>query len=181
MSRVLLCCGASVSIYKACDLASRLTQAGHEVRVALTENAARLVSPQLFAAVTGQPAATTEWGHERSTAMDHIEWARWAQVAVVAPASADLAARLALGIANDLVTSIALALDPAVPRVLCPAMNPTMLAAAAVQRNLATLASDGWSILAPGEGHLACGEVGAGRLAEPDAIAVAVEAALAGA
>ena len=163
MSRVLLCCGASVSIYKSCDLASKLTQAEHEVRTALTANAARLVAPQLFQAVTGQPAATTEWGSERRTAMDHIEWARWAEVLVVAPASADLLARLALGVANDLVTSSALALDPSRPRLLCPAMNPTMLEAPAVQRNLATLAADGWTTVAPGEGPMACGEVGRGR------------------
>ncbi len=178
MSRVLLCCGASVSIYKSCDLASKLTQAEHEVRTALTANAARLVAPQLFEAVTGQPAATTEWGSERRTAMDHIEWARWAEVLVVAPASADLLARLALGVANDLVTSSALALDPSRPRLLCPAMNPTMLEAPAVQRNLATLAADGWTTVAPGEGPMACGEVGRGRLAEPAEIAAAVEAAL---
>lgn len=174
MSHVLLAAGASVAVYKACDLASKLTQAGHEVRAVLTPRAGELVSPQLFAAVTGQPAATTEWGPERRGAMDHIDLARWADVVVVAPCSADLAGRLAQGLANDLVTTVCLALDPEVPRLLCPAMNPRMLAHPAVRRNLATLRGDGWIFVEPGTGHMACGEAGAGRLAEPAEIVARV-------
>ena len=93
MSRVLLGVSASVALYKACDLASRLTQEGHEVRTVLTARAAELLSPQLFEAVTGQPAATSEFGPSRRGAMDHIELARWAELLLVAPCTADLAAR----------------------------------------------------------------------------------------
>ena len=103
MANILLCCSASVSVYKACDLASKLAQAGHTVRTALTANAARLVSPQLFHAVTGEAAHVSEWGEERRGAMDHIDLSRSLDLVVVAPCSADLAARLAHGMADDLV------------------------------------------------------------------------------
>lgn len=178
MSRVLLAAGASVAVYKACELASKLTQSGHEVRCLLTRRAAELVAPQLFEAVTGQPAAVDEFGAARRGAMDHIDLARWGEGLVVAPASADLVARLALGLADDLVTTVALALPAARPRLLCPAMNPEMLAAPAVGRNLARLSEDGWELVEPGEGHLACGVEGRGRLADPAEIAARVAAML---
>jgi phosphopantothenoylcysteine synthetase/decarboxylase len=171
VSHVLLAAGASAALHKACELASLLSQDGHEVRCLLTPRAAELVRPQLFEALTGQPAFVTEFGEARRTGMDHIELARWAEVFLVAPASADLVARLALGLADDLVTTVALALAPGVRRLLCPAMNPSMLAAAPVARNLAQLASDGWRVVEPGAGRLACGDEGRGRLAEPAEIA----------
>ena len=170
MSNVLLCASASVAVYKACDLASKLTQAGHRVRTVLTPAAAKLVSPQLFEAVTGEPAAVDEFGADRRGAMDHIDLARFAQVAVVAPATADVIGRIAHGLAGDLVTTALLALRPDVPRLLCPAMNPDMLTAPPVRRNLATLADDGWLVVEPDEGHVACGEAGRGRLADPQHI-----------
>src|SRR6185436_14528094 len=126
MSKVLLGAGASVAIYKACDLASYLTQAGDRVRVVLTAKAAELVRPQLFEAITGEPAYTSEFGGDRRAAMDHIELAKWAECLVVAPCSADLCARLALGLADDLVTTAALALPARIPRLVCPAMNTNM-------------------------------------------------------
>lgn len=178
MSRVLLGASASVAVYKACDLASQLTQAGHAVRAVLTPRAARLVSPQLFEAVTGEPARVDEFGPTRGSAMDHIELADWGEVLVVAPASADVAGRLAHGLADDLLTTLALALDPEVPRILAPAMNPRMLRNSAVARNLEQLAADGWRVLTPGEGHMACGDDGPGRLPDPAAIAAAVAEAL---
>lgn len=178
MANVLLCASASVSVYKACDLASKLTQAGHVVRTVLTANAARLVSPQLFEAVTGQPAHVTEWGDERRAAMDHIDLARFAEVVVVAPCSADLAARIAHGFADDLVTTVLLAVPASVPRLVCPAMNPNMLANPAVARNFAQLAADGWRTVESETGHMACGDEGRGRLAEPPTIVAAVEGAL---
>jgi phosphopantothenoylcysteine decarboxylase/phosphopantothenate--cysteine ligase len=171
MSRVLLVASASVAIYKACDLASKLSQEGHQVRAILTERAARLVSPQLFEAVTGEPAFTSEWDATRRSAMDHIELARWGEALLVAPATADLLARLALGLADDLATTVALALDPAAPRLVAPAMNPRMLANAPVARNLARLREDGWEVLEPEEGRMACGDEGPGRLPEPARIA----------
>jgi phosphopantothenoylcysteine decarboxylase/phosphopantothenate--cysteine ligase len=167
MSRILLGAGASVALYKACDLASKLTQAGHTVRAVLTARAATLVSPQLFEAVTGEPAFTDEFGPTRRSAMDHIELARWAECLVVAPCSADLAARLALGLGDDLVATVALALPAGIPRIVSPAMNPIMLANPAVARNLARLREDGWEVLEPDEGLMACGDEGRGRLPEP--------------
>ena len=170
MSRILLCCGASAAIFKACDLASKLFQAGDQVRVAMTPNAGKLISPQLFEALTSEPAATSEWGPDRRTSMDHIDLARWTEKVVVAPASADLIARIALGVANDLVTTTLLAVPQSVPRLLCPAMNPTMLAAPSVVRNLAQLVEDGWQVRDSEEGHVACGEEGQGRLVDPERI-----------
>lgn len=167
MANILLCCSASVSVYKACDLASKLSQEGHQVRTVLTENAARLVSPQLFQAVTGEPAQVSEWGERREGAMDHINLSRAVDLVVVAPCSADLAARLAQGMANDLVTTALLAVPSGTPRILCPAMNPHMLGNPAVQRNLEVLRGDGWSFVEAEEGHMACGDQGTGRLAEP--------------
>jgi len=170
MARLLLAASASVAVYKACDLASKLTQDGHQVRALLTRRAAELVNPQLFEAVTGQRAFTDEFADGRQSAMDHIELAKWGEALIVAPATADLVARLAQGLADDLVTTTALALTPGVPRLIAPAMNPTMLAHPAVQRNLAQLTEDGWLLIEPERGHMACGDQGQGRLAEPAAI-----------
>jgi phosphopantothenoylcysteine decarboxylase/phosphopantothenate--cysteine ligase len=170
MTHILLGAGASVAIYKACDLASKLAQAGHEVRAVLTPRAAELVAPQLFEAVTGQPAQVDEFGPRRRGAMDHIELATWGELLLMAPASADLIARLALGLAGDLLTTVALAWPVDRPRVICPAMNPNMLAAAPLQRHLGTLRQDGWQVVEPGEGHVACGDAGKGRLPEPGEI-----------
>lgn len=167
MSKILLAAGASVAIYKACDLASKLVQDGHTVRVALTPRAAKLVSPQLFEALTGERAHVDEFADHRRTAMDHIDLAAWAELMLVAPASAGLIARLAHGLADDLPTTVALALPAGRPRLIAPAMNPAMLAAKAVQRNLAQLRSDGWTVVDPAEGHMACGDQGKGRLPEP--------------
>jgi len=171
MKHVLLGVSASVALYKSCDLASKLTQAGLEVRCILTENAAKLISPQLFEALTGQSAHVSEWGENRKGAMDHIDLARWGDALVVAPATADWMARTSHGFANDLLTTVQLAMEEAKPRWMCPAMNPTMLEAKAVERNSARLQEDGWQLVAPGEGHTACGESGAGRMAEPQEIA----------
>lgn len=167
MSQILLGTGASVAVYKACDLASKLTQAGHRVRTVLTPRAARLVHPQLFEAVSGEPAYVDEFSDSRRGAMDHIDLADWAELFLCAPASADLIARLALGLGGDLLTTVALALPAGTPRLLCPAMNPRMLASPPTQRNLGTLEGDGWRLIAPAEGHMACGDAGPGRLVEP--------------
>ena len=175
MTRILLGAGASAALYKACDLASQLSQRGNEVRVVLTPNAARLVAPQLFEAVTGQPAQVDEFGDQRRGAMDHIELSAWGELLVVAPATADLVARLALGLAGDLLGTVALALDSACPRLIAPAMNPRMLAAPATARHLETLQGDGWRVLAPGHGHMACGDAGPGRLSEPEEIVAELE------
>lgn len=178
MANVLLGASASVAIYKSCDLASKLTQRGHAVRAVLTRRAAELVNPQLFEAVTGQPAHVEEFGADRHAAMDHIDLAKWADALVVAPASADLIGRMANGIANDLLSTVAIALAQNKVRLIAPAMNPAMLIAPAVQRNLGRLREDGWRVLDPDEGPMACGDVGPGRLPEPAQIAEVLEAML---
>jgi len=180
MSRILLCASASAALFKACDLASKLTQEGHEVRTVLTENGARLISPQLFEALTGQPAMVSEFGSEREGGMDHITLARWAELCVFAPVTAASLARLAAGQADDLVGTVALALAPGVPRLLCPAMNPQMYAHPAVQRNLARALEDGWQLLEPESGRLACEEEGQGRLPEVPEIQARVRELLGG-
>ncbi|HVS19441.1 MAG TPA: flavoprotein [Planctomycetota bacterium] len=167
MTRILLGAGASAALHKACDLASKLTQAGHEVRAILTPNAGRLIAPQLFEAVTGKPAQIDEFGAERQGAMDHIELSAWGELLLVAPATADLIARLALGLGGDLLGTVALAFPTDRARLLAPAMNPRMLSAPPIARHLETLAGDGWRVLEPGSGAMACGDVGPGRLPEP--------------
>jgi len=170
MSHLLLGVSGSVSVYKACDLASKLSQAGHTVRTVMTTHAAELVSPQLFEAVTGQAPCVDEFSEERQGAMDHIELARDAELFLVAPMTGNLAARLAHGLADDLVSTVSLALGADVPRLACPAMNPTMLDHPAVRRNLARLVEDGWELMEPGSGKMACGDEGLGRLPEPNEI-----------
>lgn len=178
MAKIVLVAGASVAIYKACDLASKLAQAGHAVRAVLTPRAAKLVSPQLFESVTGEAAAVDEFGPERRGAMDHIELAKWAELLLVAPASAGLIARLAHGQADDLASTLALAVPAERPRLVAPAMNPTMLESRPVQRNLALLREDGWRVLEPASGHTACGDEGKGRLPETPELLRAVAEAL---
>lgn len=178
MARLLLGVSASVSLYKACDLASKLSQDGHEVRAVLTPRAAKLVAPQLFEAVTGEPASVDEFSARRRGAMEHIDLSTWGELMLVAPATASLIARLALGMADDLVSTVALAMPANRPRILAPSMNPNMLAASAVRRNLETLARDGWRVVEPGEGHMACGVEGKGRLPEPAELVQVVRQAL---
>lgn len=178
MSRILLGCAASAALHKSCDLASKLTQAGHRVRAVLTPRAAELISPQLFEALTSEPASVDEFGPARRSAMDHIELSKWAEVVLIAPASADLIGRLAFGLGSDLLTTAVLATPPGLPKFLCPAMNPNMLIQPAVARNLAQLAADGWNVVEPGEGHMACGDGGRGRLPEPAEIVALLKRSL---
>lgn len=174
---VLLGVSGGIAAYKAAELVRRLRDAGAEVRVVLTENAARFVTPLTFQALSGQPVRTGLWDEAAEAAMGHIELARWAQRIVIAPASADLIARLAHGFADDLLTTLCLA--SAAPLALAPAMNQQMWAHAATQANVATLRARGVDVLGPAAGSQACGEFGAGRLLEADTI-VAELAALHG-
>jgi len=166
MTRILLGISASAAVAKAADLASKLRQAGHEVNVVLTPHAAELISPQLFEALTGRPCHVTEYGEDRRFAMDHIELARSTELLLIAPATADLIGQLALGLAPNLLTTLTLAIPSGVPRVLIPAMNPHMYGQPAVQRNLQTLAGDGWRVEQPADGEVACGDEGPGRFLE---------------
>ncbi len=165
---VLLGVSGGIAAYKGAELVRRLRDAGAEVRVVLTENAARFVAPLTFQALSGHPVRTSLWDESAEAAMGHIELARWADEVVVAPASADLLARLAHGFADDLLATLCLA--TAAPLSVAPAMNQQMWANAATQANLAVLRERGVRVLGPGSGSQACGEFGAGRLLEADEI-----------
>ena len=176
MSRVLLIVGGGIAAYKACELIRLLRARGHGVRCVLTEAGAAFITPMTLAALSEAPVHTSLWDLKDEAEMGHIQLSREADLVVVAPATADLVARMAGGIANDLATTLLLATDKRV--LIAPAMNVRMWHHPATQRNLATLAADGVIVLPPDEGPMACGEFGLGRLPEPSAIVAAVEAAL---
>jgi len=170
--RVLLCVCGGIAAYKAAELVRRLRDAGADVRVAMTDNAQRFVGAATFQALSGQPVRTSLWDEAAEAAMGHIELARWADRIVVAPATANTLAKLAHGFADDLVSTLCLASDAAL--FVAPAMNRLMWAHPATQANVATLQGRGATLLGPGTGGQACGEVGEGRLMEPDAIVAAL-------
>ena len=175
--RILLGVSGGIAAYKACDLTRRLREAGAEVRVVMTRNAAHFVAPATFQALSGQAVRSSLWDAHAEAAMGHIELARWAERIVIAPASADLIARLAHGMADDLLTTLCLA--SAAPLYLAPAMNQQMWAHAAVQENLSVLRERGARVLGPDAGEQACGDVGAGRMLEPHAVRDALAASFA--
>jgi phosphopantothenoylcysteine decarboxylase/phosphopantothenate--cysteine ligase len=166
--RVLLGVSGGIAAYKAADLTRRLVQGGLDVRVILTPNAARFVAPLTFQALSGHPVAIDPWENSE-WGMGHIDRAREADLFLVAPATADALARLAAGMADDLLTTTALATQA--PLWVAPSMNPNMYAHPATQANLKTLRERGVRVLDPGVGEMACGDVGAGRLPEPERIA----------
>jgi len=171
--RVLLGVSGGIAAYKACELVRRLREREVEVRVVLTANAERFVGVLTFQALSGQPVRNSLWDAAAEAAMGHIELARWADVVLVAPASANTLARLAHGLADDLLGTLCLASER--PLLLAPAMNRLMWAHPATQANMALLQARGAQILGPDSGAQACGEVGAGRMLEPDAIVAALE------
>lgn len=166
--KVLLGVAGGIAAYKAAELVRRLGDAGAQVRVVMTESAARFVTPLTFQALSGNPVRLSLWDEGAEAAMGHIELARWADDILIAPASADLIARLAQGLADDLLTTLCLA--SAAPLHVAPAMNQQMWAHAATQANIAVLRARGVSIFGPASGAQACGDVGAGRLLEADAL-----------
>lgn len=169
-------CG-SIAAYKGADLCSKLVQAGHEVTVVMTRAAARLVGPLTFSALSGRKVAMDWTGSGEDLHVEHIDLADRADLLVVAPATANFLAKAAHGMADDMLSSTLLAVK--CPVLVAPAMNVNMWEHAAVRRNLAACRDLGYEIVEPGEGWLACGWTGAGRLAEPAAIVERVTAALA--
>ncbi len=166
--RVLLGVTGGIAAYKACELTRRLMDQGVEVQVVMTESACQFVAPLSFQALSGRPVRTDLFDSAAEAAMGHIELARWADVIVVAPASADFMARLAHGLAPDLLSTLCLA--SAAPVALAPAMNRLMWANPATRSNTELLRSRGILCIGPGDGAQACGETGAGRMAEPGQI-----------
>ena len=168
---IVLGISGGIAAYKAVELLRLLTRNGARVRVIMTENATRFVAPLTFAALSGRSVCTSLFGErdqEADAAMRHIEWARQADAVVVAPATANLVGKLAGGIADDALTTFALAAT--VPVLICPAMNTHMYENRAVGRNLDQLEADGYRVVEPSSGSLACGTTGPGRLPEPEEI-----------
>jgi len=171
--RIVLGVTGGVAAYKAAELARLLVKAGAQVDCVLTEAASRFVTAATFQALTGRPAWTDLWDSRMANSMAHIDLTRGADLLLVAPATADIMAKFAQGLADDLLTTLALARD--CPMAACPAMNRQMWAHPATQRNATQLRADGVSILGPAAGEQACGEVGLGRMLEPAEIFEEVE------
>ena len=174
--RILLIVGGGIAAYKACELIRLLRKEGLAVRCVLTDGGARFVTPMTLAALTEQPVHTSLWDLKDEAEMGHIQLSREADLVVVCPATADLLARMAAGIADDLATTLLLATDK--PVLAAPAMNVRMWGHAATARNVARLRADGVTVLEPDEGPMACGEYGPGRLPGPEAIVDAIRHAL---
>jgi phosphopantothenoylcysteine decarboxylase/phosphopantothenate--cysteine ligase len=174
--RILLIVGGGIAAYKACELVRLIRKAGGSVRCVLTAGGAQFVTPMTLAALSEQPVHTSLWDLKDEAEMGHIQLSREADLVVVCPATADLLAKMAAGIADDLATTLLLATDK--PVLAAPAMNVRMWRHAATRRNVAQLKRDGIAVLEPDEGEMACGEYGPGRLPEPEAILAAISAAL---
>ena len=180
--KILLIVGGGIAAYKALELVRLLKKAGAEVRAILTESGAAFVTPLSLAALTGHPVRTGLFLPDDETTMGHIELSRWADLVVVAPATAGLIGKAANGLADDLASTTLLATDKRV--LLAPAMNVRMWLHPAVQANVERLKGfsgfHGMDIVGPDDGEMACGEFGPGRMAEPAAILAAVDRLLAG-
>jgi phosphopantothenoylcysteine decarboxylase / phosphopantothenate---cysteine ligase len=170
---IVLGVSGGIAAYKAPELVRRLQDAGATVRVVLTPNAARFVSPLALAAVSGHGVIVDQWGDPEKGGVDHIELARWAELLLIAPATANIIAKLAVGIADDALSTYALAHRAGI--LLAPAMNTGMLQHVTVQQNLSTLRARGLDIIEPDAGLLACGDEGAGRMPDPPVIVARVQ------
>ncbi len=166
--KILIGVSGGIAAYKALELVRLFIKAGHQVQVVMTAGAKQFIQPLSFQALCGHKVRDSLFDLEQEAGMGHIELARWADVIVIAPASADVLARLRVGMADDLLTTLCLATDR--PIVFAPAMNRLMWANVATQDNVNALQQRGWQMIAPESGEQACGEVGAGRLAEPETI-----------
>ena len=175
-SNLLFILTGSIAGYKACDAVSQLVQRGHRVRTVLTESARRFVGEATLEGLTGARVATDLFA--AGAALDHIELARWADLVIVCPATANTLNRFAAGLADDLAGALFLAHDWKKPLLIAPAMNPAMWSHPATATAVARLEKWGVRFVPAGEGRTACGETGVGRLAEPTAIVAAVESAL---
>lgn len=166
--KVLLGVTGGIAAYKALELTRLFVKNGHQVQVVMTQGAKEFIQPLSFQALSGHPVRDSLFDANQEAGMGHIELARWADVIVVAPTSAETLARFRMGRADDLLTTLVLATDK--PILLAPAMNRLMWSNAATQENIDVLKQRGWQIMQPDSGQQACGEVGDGRLPEPEGI-----------
>ena len=174
--RILLIVGGGIAAYKACELVRAIRKAGGSVRCVLTEGGAQFVTAMTLAALSEQPVHSSLWDLKDEAEMGHIQLSREADLVVVCPATADLLAKMAAGLADDLASTLLLATDK--PVLACPAMNVRMWLHPATRRNVERLRGDGINIIEPDDGDMACGEYGPGRLPEPDRILAAISTAL---
>jgi phosphopantothenoylcysteine decarboxylase/phosphopantothenate--cysteine ligase len=170
--RILLGVSGGIAAYKSAELVRGLRAAGAQVQAVLTAGGARFITPVTLQALSGHPVRQSLWDENAEAAMGHIELARWPDAVVIAPASANVMARLASGMTTDLLSTLCLASDR--PLLLAPAMNRLMWAHPATQANLATLKQRGATVIGPDAGDQACGEIGEGRMSEPTAIIQAI-------
>lgn len=166
--KIVLGVTGGIAVYKAVDLVSRLRKAGCEVRVVMTEHAQQFVTPLTFKEISGNAVATSMWNGNQEFNVEHIALANWADAFLVAPATANILAKMAHGLADDLLSTTLLAAKA--PIVVCPAMNTGMYQNPATQENIAKLQERGVTVMPPAVGHLACGTSGPGRLPEPQQI-----------
>ena len=174
MSRILLGVTGGIAAYKAAGLASQLIRDGHAVDVVMTENACEFIAPLTFQTIVKSPVYIDSFAPIEDYSVEHVSLATRADAVVVCPATANIIGKAAAGIADDLLSTVLLAVHKK-PRVLCPAMNTAMWENPIVQRNLEALRALGWNIIEPETGRLACGDEGEGRLADPDTIAVFIK------
>ncbi|WP_268877397.1 bifunctional phosphopantothenoylcysteine decarboxylase/phosphopantothenate--cysteine ligase CoaBC [Alteribacter lacisalsi] len=172
--RILLCVTGGIAMFKAAALTSRLSQNGYDVRVMMTESAGEFVTPLTFQALSRNPVYTNTFDEQDPAKIAHIDVADWADLVIIAPATANVIGKLANGIADDMVTTTLLASTAHV--MVAPAMNVHMYAHPAVSKNMETLKSFGYTFIEPGEGFLACGYEGKGRMEEPEVIMAEAEA-----
>lgn len=173
---VVLGVTGGIAVYKSVELVSQLVKAGANVHVIMTKNATEFVTPMTFETMSRNPAVVDTFARPEKWEVEHIALAHRAEVFVIAPATANVMAKMAVGIADDMLTTTVLATKA--PVLLAPAMNTGMWAAAPTQANVATLANRGVHFIGPAGGRLACGDVGAGRMSEPEEIASAIDALL---
>lgn len=165
---VLLCVSGGIAVYKAVALVSKLTQAGCNVKVIMTESARKFVTPLSFQVMSKNDVYYDTFDEKNSSKIAHIDLADWADLVIIAPATANVIGKMANGIADDMVTTTYFATTS--PVWVAPAMNVHMYDHPAIKRNIARLAEDGCLFIEPSEGYLACGYVGKGRLEEPEKI-----------
>ncbi|MHB7942474.1 bifunctional phosphopantothenoylcysteine decarboxylase/phosphopantothenate--cysteine ligase CoaBC [Staphylococcus capitis] len=165
MKHILLAVTGGIAAYKAIDLTSKLTQAGYEVRVMLSNHAQEFVTPLSFQAISRNPVYTNTFKEETPEEIQHVSLGDWADAIIIAPATANTIAKLSVGIANDIITSTLLATET--PKFVAPAMNVHMYENPRTQHNIEVLRGDGYQFIEPGDGYLACGYVAKGRMEEP--------------
>lgn len=174
IKKLVLGLSGGIAAYKSAELTRLLAKAGVEVQVVMTAAAAEFITPVTLQALSGKPVFTQMWNQSIANGMPHIELSRQADAILIAPASADFIAKLAHGFADDLLSTLCLARN--CPLIIAPAMNRQMWENPATQRNIAQLQADGVSVFGPAEGEQACGEIGAGRMLEPQQIMQALYA-----